>query len=81
MVRLHRFFNALAFGALRIPVPGGHLIVAPNPLVSSTASFRAVQQAGFEMRGEIIRQVWGVRPRGAGPCLAIPARSALPSTA
>ena len=68
MARLHSFFNAFAFGALRILVPGGHLIVASNPLVS-TVTFHAIQQAGFEKRGEIIRQVQtlrgGDRPKGA----------------
>ena len=68
MARLHSFFNAFAIGALRILVPGGHLIVASNPLVS-TVTFHAVQQAGFEKRGEIIREVQtlrgGDRPKGA----------------
>lgn len=66
--RLHGFFSAVAFGALRALVPGGHMIVASNPLLS-TMCFHAIQKAGFEKRGEIIRQVQtlrgGDRPKGA----------------
>lgn len=66
--QLHSFFSAFAFGALRILVPGGHLFLASNPLLS-TVTFHAIQQAGFEKRGEIIRQVQtlrgGDRPKGA----------------
>lgn len=66
--QLHSFFSAFAFGALRILVPGGHLFLASNPLLS-TVTFHALQQAGFEKRGEIIRQVQtlrgGDRPKGA----------------
>lgn len=68
LAQLHSFFSAFAFGALRVLVPGGHLILASNPLVSSV-TFHALQQAGFEKRGEIIRQVQtlrgGDRPKGA----------------
>lgn len=66
--QLHSFFSAFAYGALRLLVPGGHLFVASNPLLS-TVTFHALQQAGFEKRGEIIRQVQtlrgGDRPKGA----------------
>lgn len=68
IAQLHSFFGAFAFGALRILVPGGHLFLASNPLLS-TVTFSAIQQAGFEKRGEIIRQVQtlrgGDRPKGA----------------
>ena len=68
IAQLHSFFSAFAYGALRLLVPGGHLFVASNPLLS-TVTFHALQQAGFEKRGEIIRQVQtlrgGDRPKGA----------------
>ena len=66
--QLHSFFSAFAYGVLRVLVPGGHLFIASNPLLS-TMTFHALQQAGFEKRGEIIRQVQtlrgGDRPKGA----------------
>jgi site-specific DNA-methyltransferase (adenine-specific) len=66
--QLHKFFGAFACGALRALVPGGHLIIASNPLLSSMC-FHALQKAGLEKRGEIIRQVQtlrgGDRPKGA----------------
>lgn len=65
---LHGFFGAVAFGALRALVPGGHVVIASNPLLS-TMCFHAFQEAGFEKRGEIIRQVQtlrgGFKPKGA----------------
>lgn len=65
---LHGFFSAIAFGALRALVPGGHLIIASNPLLS-TMTFHAFQEAGFQKRGEIIRLVQtlrgGDKPKGA----------------
>lgn len=68
IAQLHSFFSAFAFGALRVLVPGGHLFLASNPLLS-TVTFHAIQQAGFEKRGEIIRRVQtlrgGDRPKGA----------------
>ena len=58
----------MAFGALRALVPGGHVVIASNPLLS-TMCFHAFQEAGFEKRGEIIRQVQtlrgGYKPKGA----------------
>lgn len=66
--QLHTFFTAIAYGALRALVPGGHVFVASNPLLS-TMCFHAFQEAGFEKRGEIIRQVQtlrgGYKPKGA----------------
>ena len=68
ITQLHAFFSAFAYGALHALAPGGHLIMASNPLLS-TMTFHALQQAGFEKRGEIIRQVQtlrgGDRPKGA----------------
>ena len=68
MAALHGFFSAIADGALRALVPGGHLIIASNPLLS-TMSFHAFQEAGFQKRGEIIRLVQtlrgGDKPKGA----------------
>lgn len=66
--RLAEFLGGLARVARRALVPGGHLILASNPLVSSSV-FRAIEAAGFEKRGEIIRLVstlrGGDRPKGA----------------
>ena len=68
VVQLYNFFFVFADGALRALVPGGHLLIASNPLVS-TITFHALQEAGFEKRGEIIRLVQtlrgGDRPKGA----------------
>lgn len=68
IIRLHAFFSAVACGALSALVPGGHVIIASNPLLS-TMCFHAFQNAGFEKRGEIIRQVQtlrgGDKPKGA----------------
>ena len=66
--RISTFFKAFAFQANRILVPGGHLVIASNPLVSTT-TFAAVETSGFEKRGELIRIVktlrGGDRPKGA----------------
>ena len=65
---LCRFFGALAYGLMRALVPGGHVLIASNPLLS-TLTFHEFQRAGFEKRGEIIRLVQtlrgGDRPKGA----------------
>jgi len=66
--RLTTFFKAFAFQASRVLVPGGHLVIASNPLVSTT-TFNAIETSGFEKRGELIRIVktlrGGDRPKGA----------------
>ncbi len=66
--KLHSFFAAVAYGAFRALVPGGHMFVASNPLLS-TMTFHAIQEAGFEKRGEVIRLVQtlrgGFKPKGA----------------
>jgi DNA modification methylase len=68
VVGLDRFFGNLADALLRVLVPGGHLLIASNPLLS-TLTFHAIQRSGFEKRGEIIRLVQtlrgGDRPKGA----------------
>jgi DNA modification methylase len=68
IIALHSFFSALAYGMLRALVPGGHVLIASNPLLS-TMTFHALQEAGFEKRGEIIRLVQtfrgGDKPKGA----------------
>lgn len=68
ILNLHGFFSSIAYGLLRALVPGGHVFVASNPLVS-TMTFHAFMESGFEKRGEIIRLVQtlrgGDRPKGA----------------
>lgn len=66
--RLTTFFQAFAFQAARILVPGGHIVMASNPLVSTT-TFAAIETGGLEKRGELIRVVktlrGGDRPKGS----------------
>ena len=68
ITKLHSFFSAVAYGMLRALVPGGHVFIASNPLLS-TMTFHAMQEAGFEKRGEVIRLVQtlrgGFKPKGA----------------
>ncbi len=68
IVNLHGFFSSVAYGILKALVPGGHVFVASNPLVS-TMTFHAFMESGFEKRGEVIRLVQtlrgGDRPKGA----------------
>jgi site-specific DNA-methyltransferase (adenine-specific) len=65
---LHEFFGELAAALRRVLVPGGHIFLASNPLLSSV-TFHAMQRAGLEKRGEIMRLVQtlrgGDRPKGA----------------
>lgn len=65
---LHSFFSAVAYGMLQALVPGGHVFIASNPLLS-TMTFHALQSSGFEKRGEIIRLVQtlrgGDKPKGS----------------
>ena len=65
---LRRFFRGFAREALRVLVPGGHVIVATNPLLSHCVYLPMVE-AGFEKRGEIVRLVrtlrGGDRPKNA----------------
>ncbi|SFE07282.1 site-specific DNA-methyltransferase (adenine-specific) [Paracidovorax konjaci] len=66
--RLNTFFKAFAFQAQRVLVPGGHLVIAANPLLSTTV-FAACETSGFEKRGSLIRIVktlrGGDRPKNA----------------
>jgi DNA modification methylase len=66
--KLQCFFSEFARRAIRVLVPGGHLFVATNPLLSHLVYLPLVE-AGFEKRGEIIRLVktlrGGDRPKNA----------------
>lgn len=66
--RLDGFFRRLAALTRRALVPGGHLMIASTPLLSTT-TFAGFEAEGFEKRGEIIRLVQtlrgGDRPKGA----------------
>jgi site-specific DNA-methyltransferase (adenine-specific) len=65
---LRAFFAGFAREALRVLVPGGHVIIATNPLLSHCV-YGPLMEAGFEKRGEIIRLVktlrGGDRPKNA----------------
>ena len=65
---LDSFFYSWAKGLSLILVPGAHVVVASNPLVSYLVA-GAVVRAGFERRGEIVRLVMtmrgGDRPKNA----------------
>jgi site-specific DNA-methyltransferase (adenine-specific) len=67
-VALKDFFAQWATQVLRVLVPGGHLFIATQPLVSHIV-YSALEEAGFEKRGEIIRLVQtlrgGDRPKNA----------------
>jgi DNA modification methylase len=67
LTKLHAFFLNTARQLLRVLVPGGHVFIASNPLLS-TITFHAFMHVGFEKRGEIIRLVQtlrgGDRPKG-----------------
>ena len=66
--KVYLFFLKWADAAIRILVPGGHVFIASTPLLSDILS-KAMRDAGFERRGEIIRTVstlrGGDRPKGA----------------
>ena len=65
---LRFLFETFAREALRVLVPGGHVIIATNPLLSHFV-YLPLMDAGFEKRGEIIRLVQtlrgGDRPKNA----------------
>jgi site-specific DNA-methyltransferase (adenine-specific) len=65
---MQAFFLTFAKKALRVLVPGAHLFIAANPLLSHLA-YLPFMEAGFEKRGEIIRLVQtlrgGDRPKNA----------------
>ena len=66
--QLRYFFYKFASQALRVLVPGGHIFIATNPLLSHLVYLPLIE-AGFEKRGEIIRLVQtlrgGDRPKNA----------------
>jgi len=66
--RLRQFFTRLAERLMPVLVPGAHVFIATNPLVSYLV-YEPFIAAGFEKRGEIIRIVHtlrgGDRPKNA----------------
>lgn len=68
LVELRGFFRRWACALLPVLVPGAHVMVASNPLLSYAVADEIVR-AGFERRGEIIRLVMtmrgGDRPKNA----------------
>jgi DNA modification methylase len=62
------FFRAWGQAMHRLLVPGGHIFIAANPLLSQYV-WMALIEGGFEKRGEIVRLVrtfrGGDRPKGA----------------
>ncbi len=82
LAALEGYFEALGRDLLRVLVPGGHVIVASNPLVSSHA-FIGLSRAGLHKRAEIVRLVQtlrgGDRPKNAHlefPLVTVMPRSA-----
>lgn len=65
---MRRFFREFAVHAFRVLVPGAHVMIAGNPLLSHLV-YVSLEAAGFEKRGEIIRLVQtlrgGDRPKNA----------------
>lgn len=65
---LRDFFSRWAVLVFRVIVPGGHVFIATNPLVSHLVYLPMIE-AGFEKRGEVIRLVQtlrgGDRPKNA----------------
>jgi len=65
---LRAFFARLAGGLWRVLVPGAHVFIATNPLLSHLV-YGPFIEAGFEKRGEIIRVIHtlrgGDRPKNA----------------
>jgi DNA modification methylase len=65
---LRRFFTELANALKQVLVPGAHVMIASNPLVSHLVYVPFIE-AGFEKRGEVVRIVktlrGGDRPKNA----------------
>lgn len=65
---LELFFQDFGERLMPVLVPGAHVLVAANPLVSHLVSY-ALDRAGYERRGEIVRMVTtmrgGDRPKNA----------------
>jgi len=68
LVAVSEFFREWADALLEPLVPGAHVLVASNPLLSYLIT-AAIVPAGFERRGEVVRLVQtmrgGDRPKGA----------------
>lgn len=66
--QLSRFFEKWGKALLPVLVPGAHVLIAANPLVSHRLGM-ALETAGLERRGEIVRLVMtmrgGDRPKNA----------------
>jgi len=66
--KVRSLFQRLAERLMRVLVPGAHVFIATNPLVSYLV-YEPFISAGFEKRGEIIREVMtlrgGDRPKNA----------------
>ena len=66
--RLYSFFVTFAEMAFKVLVPGGHVFIATNPILSQLVYVPFID-AGFEKRGEVIRLVQtlrgGDRPKNA----------------
>jgi DNA modification methylase len=66
--RLNDLFDRFAREAFRVLVPGGHVFIATQPLLSQYV-YAPLLRAGFEKRGEIVRLVQtlrgGDRPKNA----------------
>lgn len=71
--RIEAFMTEWALAVRRVLVPGAHVVVASNPLVSHLVA-RSIARAGMEKRGEIVRLVQtlrgGDRPRASDEGLA-----------
>jgi site-specific DNA-methyltransferase (adenine-specific) len=65
---MYSFFNEWAKLAYRVLVPGGHILIASTPIFLPVVS-SAIEDAGFELRGIIVRLVQtlrgGFRPKNA----------------
>jgi site-specific DNA-methyltransferase (adenine-specific) len=68
LTALESFFHGWGTALRRVLVPGAHVVVAANPLVSHLVG-AALHRAGLERRGEIVRLVQtmrgGDRPKNA----------------
>jgi len=66
--KIRALFHGLAERLMRVLVPGAHIFVATNPLLSYLV-YEPLVAAGFEKRGEVIREVMtlrgGDRPKNA----------------
>jgi site-specific DNA-methyltransferase (adenine-specific) len=66
--KIRSLFERLAARLMRVLVPGAHVFIATNPLVSYLV-YEPFIRAGFEKRGEVIREVMtlrgGDRPKNA----------------